>query len=171
MSERHRREGIEWECMDVRDMHGLADRSVDLAFDKGTLDAMVHGSPWSPPDEVWENTGRYLREVGIAFLAESLVVRCLTASGSSSVEGYRRLSVHYVPSAPFCETVARRGQVVGFGYETAGRRGLFRLLWFRPSKVFAAFRIDLGLRRGLHQLLGKETGLTLSCLVRTVRLR
>ncbi len=56
--------GIEWRCLDVRDMTGIADRSVDVAFDKGTLDAMIHGSPWSPPDEVKENTSRYLKEVG-----------------------------------------------------------------------------------------------------------
>jgi len=44
-------------------MDGIADRSVDIAFDKGTMDAMVHGSPWSPPDDVRENTGKYLREI------------------------------------------------------------------------------------------------------------
>lgn len=65
MSERHEPiKGIEWKEMDVRNMVGIADRSVDVAFDKGTLDAMIHGSPWSPPDEVKDNTARYLREVG-----------------------------------------------------------------------------------------------------------
>ena len=44
-------------------MDGIADRSVDIAFDKGTFDAMIHGSPWSPPDDVRENTGKYLREI------------------------------------------------------------------------------------------------------------
>jgi EEF1A lysine methyltransferase 4 len=37
--------------------------SIDVAFDKGTLDAMIHGSPWSPPDDVKDNSGRYLQEV------------------------------------------------------------------------------------------------------------
>jgi EEF1A lysine methyltransferase 4 len=55
--------GIEWRLMDVRDMKGMDDKSVDVAFDKGTLDAMIHGSPWSPPQEVKDNTGAYLRQV------------------------------------------------------------------------------------------------------------
>ncbi|KAL2195637.1 S-adenosyl-L-methionine-dependent methyltransferase [Corynascus similis CBS 632.67] len=64
MKERHTEiKGIEWRLMDVRDMKGVADGSVDVAFDKGTLDAMIHGSPWSPPQEVRDNTSAYLREV------------------------------------------------------------------------------------------------------------
>ncbi|KAH6651300.1 S-adenosyl-L-methionine-dependent methyltransferase [Chaetomium tenue] len=64
MAERHRdRPGIEWRCMDVRNMVDIADKSIGVAFDKGTLDAMVHGSPWSPPPEVRENTAKYLAEV------------------------------------------------------------------------------------------------------------
>lgn len=65
MSDLHSQQhpGITWKQADVRDMHDLADGSVDIAFDKGTLDAMIHGSPWSPPDEVRENTGKYMREV------------------------------------------------------------------------------------------------------------
>lgn len=64
MTQQHRDvEGIEWKRMDVRDMHGVAERSIDMAFDKGTLDAMIYGNPWSPPDEVTENTSRYINEV------------------------------------------------------------------------------------------------------------
>lgn len=55
--------GITWKHADVRDMQDVPSKSVDLAFDKGTLDAMIHGSPWSPPDEVLDNTGRYVNEV------------------------------------------------------------------------------------------------------------
>ncbi|KAJ0328427.1 hypothetical protein COL5a_005206 [Colletotrichum fioriniae] len=55
---------IEWKWADVRDMPDAAPTaSVDVAFDKGTLDAMIHGSPWSPPDDVRENTAKYLGEV------------------------------------------------------------------------------------------------------------
>ena len=65
MTERHRSvEGIEWKHMDVRNMPDIAGKSIDVAFDKGTLDAMIHGSPWSPPEEVKENTSKYLHEVG-----------------------------------------------------------------------------------------------------------
>ncbi|KAI9750232.1 MAG: NADH dehydrogenase [ubiquinone] flavoprotein 1, mitochondrial, partial [Chaenotheca gracillima] len=56
-------DGISWEQADVRQMDQLPSESVDIAFDKGTLDAMIHGSPWDPPDEVLINTGRYVREV------------------------------------------------------------------------------------------------------------
>ena len=63
MEDRHAKYGIEWRLMDVRDMKGVDDASVDVAFDKGTLDAMIHGSPWSPPQEVRHNTSAYLRQV------------------------------------------------------------------------------------------------------------
>jgi hypothetical protein len=54
---------VQWQVGDVRDMKDIETKSVDVAFDKGTMDAMIHGSPWSPPDEVLENTGRYINEV------------------------------------------------------------------------------------------------------------
>ncbi|OAP59320.1 hypothetical protein AYL99_06618 [Fonsecaea erecta] len=64
MSKRHQDvEGITWQHADVRQMDQIPSESVDVAFDKGTLDAMIHGSPWDPPAEVRDNTGRYIREV------------------------------------------------------------------------------------------------------------
>lgn len=64
MTQRHQdKSGIEWRYMDVRNMVDLADKSISVAFDKGTLDAMIYGSPWSPPLDVRENTGKYLTEV------------------------------------------------------------------------------------------------------------
>jgi EEF1A lysine methyltransferase 4 len=67
MSQRHAELGlsdsIRWEQIDVRDMESIPTASVDVAFDKGTLDAMIHGSPWSPPEDTLENTGKYLCEV------------------------------------------------------------------------------------------------------------
>ena len=65
MRARHAEEkGIEWRWADVRALEEtVASGSVDVAFDKGTLDAMIHGSPWSPPDQVLSDTGRYMREV------------------------------------------------------------------------------------------------------------
>ena len=56
-------EGISWEQADVRQMNQLPSESVDVAFDKGTLDVMIHGSPWDPPCEVLTNVGQYIREV------------------------------------------------------------------------------------------------------------
>lgn len=64
MSLRHENvRGITWKQADIRHMDQISSESVDIAFDKSTLDAMIHGSPWDPPDEVLDNTGRYIREV------------------------------------------------------------------------------------------------------------
>jgi len=56
-------EDLDWRIMDVRDMLGIANASIDVAIDKGTLDAMIHGSPWDPPEEVRSSTSRYINEV------------------------------------------------------------------------------------------------------------
>ncbi|KAI2466295.1 S-adenosyl-L-methionine-dependent methyltransferase [Annulohypoxylon bovei var. microspora] len=64
MSKRHSSMGgVEWKHADVRHLDDLPEKSIDVAFDKGTLDAMIHGSPWSPPDDVKDNTSQYIREV------------------------------------------------------------------------------------------------------------
>jgi hypothetical protein len=55
-----------WQVMDVRDLK-LEDGSVDVAIDKGTLDAFLHGSLWDPPDDVRENVGKYVDEVCSSF--------------------------------------------------------------------------------------------------------
>jgi hypothetical protein len=54
---------VEWKVGDVRAMTDIDSKSVDVAFDKGTLDAMIYGSPWSPPEEVMDNSGKYISEV------------------------------------------------------------------------------------------------------------
>lgn len=54
---------VTWQLGDVRDMTSVASKSIDVAFDKGTLDAMIHGSPWSPPADVMDDTGHYINEV------------------------------------------------------------------------------------------------------------
>ena len=64
MCKRHSKiEGISWKYADVRQMTEISTSSVDVAFDKGTLDAMIYGNPWDPPEEVLENTSCYIREV------------------------------------------------------------------------------------------------------------
>jgi hypothetical protein len=66
MKSRHGAEkGVQFQVGDVRDMKDIGTGSVDVAFDKGTLDAMIFGSPWSPPDEVMNNSGAYMNEVSI----------------------------------------------------------------------------------------------------------
>lgn len=54
---------LDWRIMDVRDMLGIATASIDVAIDKGTLDAMIYGSLWDPPEEVRGDTERYIDEV------------------------------------------------------------------------------------------------------------
>jgi len=64
MSQTHAdKPGLEWIVGDVRDMQQITDGTIDIAFDKGTLDSMISGSPWDPPDIVKENTKRYIDEV------------------------------------------------------------------------------------------------------------
>jgi EEF1A lysine methyltransferase 4 len=64
MSERHAdKVGISWLQGDVREMGQIADETVDVAFDKGTLDSMISGSPWDPPEQVKTNVKRYIDEV------------------------------------------------------------------------------------------------------------
>ncbi|KAJ2005372.1 hypothetical protein GGI04_001353 [Coemansia thaxteri] len=53
-----------WEVMDVRAL-ALDDGSVDVAIDKGTLDALMcdKGDVWDPSPELCENVGREVGEV------------------------------------------------------------------------------------------------------------
>lgn len=53
---------FDFRVMDVRALE-LKDSSIDVAIDKGTLDAMLHGSLWDPPEDVKENVGKYVDEV------------------------------------------------------------------------------------------------------------
>jgi hypothetical protein len=62
---------VEWMVGDVRNMTEIESKSVAVVFDKGTLDAMIYGSPWSPPEEVLENSGRYINEVRLVEAEES----------------------------------------------------------------------------------------------------
>ncbi|RAL61318.1 hypothetical protein DID88_009454 [Monilinia fructigena] len=62
MSQKYSELNTIWTVMDVRDMK-LGDGETDVAIDKGTLDAMIHGSMWEPPQEVRDNVGRYVNEV------------------------------------------------------------------------------------------------------------
>ncbi|KAF2842610.1 hypothetical protein M501DRAFT_1005393 [Patellaria atrata CBS 101060] len=55
--------GIEWKVADVRSMMEFANDEFDVAIDKGTLDSMLHGSLWDPPEDVRRDTGSYLDQV------------------------------------------------------------------------------------------------------------
>jgi hypothetical protein len=143
MRSRHAEEkGIEWRWADVRDMKDVASDSVDVAFDKGTLDAMIHGSPWSPPDQVLSDTSRYMREVGravyISFVSLAKVLLfCAMMVGPPRSQARRNLFVRHIPPAAFHKTTTAgwgRG-AVEHGDEDIGRwRELFRLLCFHPEE-------------------------------------
>ena len=60
MQEKHPH--LDWRVEDVRKLN-LQDSSFDMAIDKGTLDAMLYGSQWNPPDEVQNNVHQYVDEV------------------------------------------------------------------------------------------------------------
>ncbi|KAF3079854.1 hypothetical protein TWF569_005401 [Orbilia oligospora] len=51
-----------WKVADVRET-GYPDGHFDTAIDKGTLDAMLSGSLWNPPDHVKERTTAYIDEI------------------------------------------------------------------------------------------------------------
>ncbi|TVY47578.1 Endothelin-converting enzyme [Lachnellula occidentalis] len=50
-----------WSVMDVRAIQ-FPESSIDVAIDKSTLDAMLHGSLWDPPADVRDNVGKYVDE-------------------------------------------------------------------------------------------------------------
>lgn len=80
--------GITWKHADVRCMDQIPCESVDVAFDKGTLDAMIYGSPWDPPNEVLDNTSRYVREV----CSERLLYRLLYYENITSFRSFVSLN-------------------------------------------------------------------------------
>ncbi len=89
MKEKHAKvDGIEWRLMGVRDMQ-------DVAFDKGTPDTMIHGSPWSPPKDVRDNTSAYLKEVSLSFIVSLHFASSISHSpalGPEQESGFRQAS-------------------------------------------------------------------------------
>jgi hypothetical protein len=155
MRARHAEEkGIEWRWADVRALEEtVASGSVDVAFDKGTLDAMIHGSPWSPPDQVLSDTSRYMREVRVSFFvvlfslsipvfatlhfsfwpslsifarpnSYFFFVTCCSV-GPPHSQTRRHLSVCHFPAAALHQAAVAggRGGVMGAGHEDSWRRG------------------------------------------------
>ncbi len=59
---RSKRPEMVWEVMDVRHLQYEVSR-FEVAIDKGTLDAMLHGSLWDPPADVRANVAQYVDEV------------------------------------------------------------------------------------------------------------
>ena len=85
MSERYASDfGIEWKCADVRDLPE-ATGSIDVAFDKGTLDAMIFGSPWSPPEAVMVNSKKYIDQASFAKIFENPISQFIFESSGLSL--------------------------------------------------------------------------------------
>lgn len=146
-------EGITWKQADVRCMDQIPSESVDIAFDKGTLDAMIHGSPWDPPDEVLQNTSRYVGEVRLklpiywlsALLRES---NCSCHLGLSCPQTHRHLYLRIIPPTSLSQTSSQLSRS-RLGYQ--GRhpwwfRELLRLLWVCPEQSHT-IRSQVGARR------------------------
>jgi hypothetical protein len=117
MSKHHAEiEGIEWKNMDVRGMEEIPPQSIDVAFDKGTLDAMIYGSGWDPPDEVRENTGRYMREVrssnylsiGAMLSREVKLTRLNSRSVISSSQTESHLHLCHISATALCQAPSER---------------------------------------------------------------
>ena len=63
MRKRYSRLKPRLEVMDVWKMDGIPSDSIDVVIDKATMDSMVHGSVWDPPDDVNQSIGDTLSEV------------------------------------------------------------------------------------------------------------
>lgn len=104
MCKRHEKiDGITWKQADVRQMNDIPSESVDVAFDKGTLDVWIHGSLWNPPDDVLANTGRYVREVRMRYLLANAHSAARTSAhsilaGLSRAQIRRYLHLHNLPA-------------------------------------------------------------------------
>lgn len=52
-----------WAVMDVRNMEVIPSHSIDVVIDRATMDSMVRGSVWDPPDDVNQSIGETVSEV------------------------------------------------------------------------------------------------------------
>jgi Methyltransferase domain len=99
-----------WCVMDVRELQ-LPDNSAEVAIDKGTLDAMIHGSLWDPPDDVRSNVGRYIKEVQAHFNSQMCPDADLP-TGRACLKTWRSMALHYLSTATLYKAVAYAGGLV-----------------------------------------------------------
>jgi len=55
--------GMQWNCLDMRDLNEIPSQSIDVAFDKGTMDAMIETTACEPELGVKQNISQYIREI------------------------------------------------------------------------------------------------------------
>jgi hypothetical protein len=92
MAAKHAALGSTWRVMDVRALQ-LPSASFAVAIDKGTLDAMLHGSLWDPPDDVRASVRAYVDEVGrlcVRVVLTAKVARVLKPGGCWLYITYRQ---------------------------------------------------------------------------------
>ncbi|KAH8735606.1 hypothetical protein BGZ61DRAFT_440550 [Ilyonectria robusta] len=96
MTDRHAElGGSGWKLTDVHSMVDLADKSINFGLNKGTIDAIIYGTPWSPPYEVEDSTSRYMKDV--LHQPNTLAhVSPTSHQGLSSTERQRNLHLHYI---------------------------------------------------------------------------
>ena len=85
-------------------MTDIPSHSIDVAIDKGTLDAMISGSLWDPPDVVRTNTKKYIDEVRLyRSQTQTLIigsnVDVLLTTGCPGIETKWSLPVHHISTA------------------------------------------------------------------------
>ena len=155
--------GIEWRKEDVRHMDSVPSESIDVAFDKGTLDAMIHGSPWSPPDDVKENTSQYLREVYAPLCTPSLT--CLPSNlyvCEEETELIYSRSRRFTGSSSrtVCSSTSRTGNRTSSSRSSMRRAGTSRLMCWgvrgRLGTTGLPSRRRLGARRMPRRIEGYD---------------
>ncbi|KAI9693537.1 MAG: hypothetical protein M1820_009189 [Bogoriella megaspora] len=102
--------GIQWLEGDVRIMADIPDASVDVAFDKGTLDAMTYENSWHPPPPVVRNAEQYVNQVA-RVLKPGGIFLCITFQPVYFIKRYLvREGVWQTTS----ETLVREGGSIGY---------------------------------------------------------
>lgn len=93
---------MDWQVMDVRELRFSANH-FDVAIDKATLDAMLHGSLWDPPADVKKNVRAYVDEVQLPPCSYEVVSRDgFPADGAidrPSAEAWRQVALYHVATA------------------------------------------------------------------------
>jgi hypothetical protein len=96
------------------------------------MDAMLHGSLWDPEDDVKENVGLYVNEVGCCV---ALIGNALTGTGGQNPEARWAVAVYHIPTTSLPETAASTRRHMGAGCGDIRRFSRhFRVFWVRYAK-------------------------------------
>ncbi len=147
-----------WSVMDVRKLQ-FPDGSIDVAIDKGTLDAMIHGSLWDPPEDVRSNVGQYVDEVK-HLLSRQVFKWCWLLKGCAGAETWWAMALYHLSTTPFYEAVAWTRRQVGSRGQDTGRFSSHRRIWLLWFHYEEAMRLLIrGTSLGIAHA-GSETAIT-----------